>query len=194
MKRLAIFVSGGGTDMQSVLDAISAGELVAEVAVVIASKPGIGAIDRAKAAGVPYEVFCKSDYDTLSDMFAAIVLRLGEYAVDYVVLAGYLSVLTPNIIEAYRERIVNIHPSLIPKYCGDGFYGMRVHRAVIEARERVSGATVHLVDEGTDTGRILAQIEVPVLENDTPETLQKRVLEAEHKLLPATLQKLLNEN
>lgn len=178
--------------MQSLIDAVAAGELHAEISLVVASKDGIGAIARAEKAGIPVAVFSKNGYPSLDEMFVAVIEQLRVCGVEYVVLAGYLSILTPNIVRAFENRIINIHPSLIPKFCGDGFYGMRVHRAVIAARETESGATVHLVDEGTDTGRILAQARVPVLDGDTPEMLQARVLEAEHRLLPSAVEAYVN--
>ena len=192
-KKIAVFVSGGGSDMQSVIDAIENGSLNAEISVVIAGKEGIYAIERAKKHGLEVRVFQKKNYAVLDDMYAEIVALLKSLGVEYIVLAGYLTILTPNIVRAYERKIINIHPSLIPKFCGNGFYGMRVHRAVIEAGEKKSGATVHYVDEGTDTGEIIAQAEVEVRDCDTPETLQARVLEAEHVLLPRTLIKLFNE-
>lgn len=193
MKNIAVFVSGGGTDMQSVIDAETSGKLNAKVALVIASKDGIFALERAKTYNIPYRVFSKKDYISLEAMYAEILEVLAEFKIDFIVLAGYLNILTPNIVEAYKKRIINIHPSLIPKYCGMGFYGMKVHEAVIENKEKISGATVHYVDEGADTGEIIAQKTVEVLDTDNAETLAKRVLEAEHKLLPETLIKLFNE-
>ncbi len=191
-KRIAVFVSGGGTDLQSIIDSIEAGELNAEIVTVIAGKKDIYAIERAKKHGIEHRTYLKKDYPSLSDMYFEIMKYLREKRVEFIVLAGYLNILTPNIVKAYEKKIINIHPSLIPKFCGKGFYGIKVHEAVIAAKETKSGATVHYVDEGTDTGEIIARCEVDVLKDDTPETLQKRVLEAEHKLLPETLKKLFN--
>lgn len=193
MKNIAVFVSGGGTDMQSVIDAIESGRLKAKIALIVASKDGIFAIERAKTHKIPYLVFNKKDYPSLSDMYLEIIKSLKAYSVGLIVLAGYLNILSPNIVEAFRGKIINIHPSLIPKYSGKGFYGMKVHEAVIANKEKFSGATVHYVDEGADTGEIIAQEIVPVYETDTPETLQKRVLEAEHRLLPETIIKIIGE-
>jgi len=190
--KIAVFASGGGSDLQSVIDAVRAGRLNAEIALVVSGRSDAYATERARAAGIPCEVFSKSDYSSLQNMFESIIGRLKDLSVEYIVLAGYLSVLTPNIIGEFRGKIINIHPSLIPKYCGDGMYGMRVHRAVIENGEKFSGATVHFVDEGIDTGQIIAQERVPVLPDDTPESLQARVLETEHRLLPQALAKLFN--
>ena len=165
MKRLCVFASGSGSDFQSVIDGVNSGIIDGKIELLVASKPDIYAIERAKRAGIEYAVFAKADYPSAEKMYE-------------------------TLISAFRGRIINIHPSLIPKYCGDGFYGMRVHRAVIAAGEKISGATVHYVDEGTDTGEIIAQRTVPVLEGDTPEDLQARVLELEHTLLPETVAKL----
>lgn len=190
MKRLCVFASGSGSDFQSVIDGVNSGLIDGKIELLVASKPDIYAIERAKRAGIEYTVFAKADYPSAEKMYEALIPVLENKKIDLIILAGYLTVLTPNIISAFRGRIINIHPSLIPKYCGDGFYGMRVHRAVIAAGEKISGATVHYVDEGTDTGEIIAQRTVPVLEGDTPEDLQARVLELEHTLLPETVAKL----
>ncbi|NCA67343.1 MAG: phosphoribosylglycinamide formyltransferase [Clostridia bacterium] len=192
MKKIAVFVSGSGSDMQSVIDSIKTGELRAEIVLVVASREGIFAIERAQKEGIECVVFDKKNYSDLNAMYDTIIEALRKAEAEYIVLAGYLNILSKNIIDAYRQKIINIHPSLIPKYCGMGYYGMRVHRAVIENKESVSGATVHYVDEGADTGEIIAQGYVEVLEDDTPETLQKRVLELEHRLLPETLKKIFN--
>ncbi len=192
MKKLAVFVSGGGSDMQSVIDSIKSGEIDAVIALVIASKEGIFAIERARSQGIPCIVFDKRNYADIKDMYDEIISELNSREIDYILLAGYLNILTKNIVSAYPRRIINIHPSLIPKYCGMGFYGIKVHQAVIENKEKITGVTVHYVDEGADTGEIIAQAAVEVYEDDTPEILQKRVLELEHKLLPATLKKILN--
>ena len=193
MTKIAVFVSGGGSDLQSIIDAIKAGGLDSSIELVVASKDGIFAIERARRENISAEVFCKTDYPSIDDMYEKLIERLRGLEVEYIVLAGYLTILTPNIIKAFERKIINIHPSLIPKYCGMGMYGMKVHRAVVENGEKVSGATVHFVDEGADTGEIIAQESVAVLPNDTAETLQKRVLELEHKLLPKTLKKLFNK-
>ena len=183
-KRIAVFASGGGTDMQSVVDACERGAIDGDVVLLVASKPGIGAIPRAERHGIAHRVFAKSDYKSSFAMFDAVVACLQEEKIDLIVLAGYLSILTPNIIGAFRYRIINIHPSLIPAFCGMDYYGMKVHEAVLDYGCKVSGCTVHFVDEGADTGAIIAQRAVEVLDGDTPETLQKRVLKAEHEVLP----------
>ena len=193
MKNIAVFVSGGGTDLQSIIDAVQEGSLKVNISLVIGSKAGIYALERAKSVGIPVHVFCKNDYENLSAMYEDVIFLLKLSKIDYIVLAGYLSILSPNIINAFEGRIINVHPALLPKFGGKGYYGMRVHEAVIASGEKISGATVHYVDEGTDTGKIISQGIVPVFPDDTPETLQKRVLELEHKLLPQTLAELLND-
>ena len=191
MKKLAVFVSGSGSDLQSIIDSATSGQLPAEIAVVVASKDGIFALERARKHGIPSVVYCKNDFNSAEEMYDALTDELVSRGIDFIVLAGYLTILTPNIVRAFERRIINIHPSLIPKYCGDGFYGMRVHEAVIKNGEKESGATVHFVDEGTDTGEIIMQESVPVLETDTAETLQKRVLTLEHSLLPRAIKKII---
>ena len=184
MKRLAVMVSGGGTDLQSVIDGVEDGRIPAEIVVVIASKPGIYALERARKAGIPGIVICKKEYADEEAFFEANLAALRQYGAEGVVLAAYLSLLGKRMIEAFPNKIINIHPSLIPSFCGKGYYGLKVHKAALEYGVKVSGATVHFVDEGADTGPIIAQRSVPVLPGDTPETLQQRVLEVEHEILP----------
>ena len=177
-------VSGGGTDLQAVIDGVEDGRIPAEIVVVIASKPGIYALERARKAGIPGIVICKKEYADEEAFFEANLAALRQYGAEGVVLAGYLSILGKRMIEAFPNKIINIHPSLIPSFCGKGYYGLKVHKAALEYGVKVSGATVHFVDEGADTGPIIAQRSVPVLPGDTPETLQQRVLEVEHEILP----------
>jgi len=184
VKRLAVMVSGGGTDLQSVIDGVQSGKIPAEIAVVISSKPGVYALERAKKAGIPGVVICKKDYADEQAFFDANLGALWEYGAEGVVLAGYLSILGRQMIEAYPNKIINIHPSLIPSFCGKGYYGLRVHQAVLDYGAKVSGATVHFVDEGADTGPIILQQAVSVLPEDTAESLQQRILEVEHEILP----------
>lgn len=193
MKKIAVFVSGSGTDLQSIIEAVNNGKLKVIIELVVASKPKIFAISRAENAGIDVKVYAKSEYIDAETMYEEIIEELKVRKVDYIVLAGYLNILTKNIIKAFKDRIINIHPALLPKFGGKGYYGLKVHEAVIQAKEIKSGATVHFVDEGTDTGKIIAQAEVDVYIDDTAESLQKRVLELEHTLLPETLAKLLNE-
>lgn len=184
MKRLAVMVSGGGTDLQSVINGVQSGKIPGEIAVVISSKPGVYALERAKKAGIPGVVICKKDYADEQAFFDANLGVLREYGAEGVVLAGYLSILGRQMIEAYPNKIINIHPSLIPSFCGKGYYGLRVHQAVLDYGAKVSGATVHFVDEGADTGPIILQQAVSVLPEDTAESLQQRILEVEHEILP----------
>lgn len=173
--RVAVLVSGGGTNLQAIIDKIQSGELEQiELVKVISSKEGAFALERASKAGIRTAVTKEQE---------GVLRELEESGAQIVVLAGYMKVLSPEIIKHYRNRIINIHPSLIPKYCGKGFYGLRVHRAVLEGGETESGATVHYVDEGVDTGEIILQKKVPVLAGDTPEELAERVLQVEHEIL-----------
>ena len=189
MKNIAVLVSGGGTNLQAILDAEARGENPhGKVTLVVASKPGVYALERAAAAGVESAVVRRRDYVDSEAFDAALVRVLQEHSIDVVVLAGFLSVLGPSVIEAYRDRILNVHPSLIPSFCGPGFYGLRVHEAALARGVKVTGATVHLVNEECDGGPILLQKAVDILPEDTSETLQKRVMvEAEWQLLPKAL-------
>ncbi len=173
--KVAVLVSGGGTNLQAIIDKVASGELPqVELVKVISSKEGAFALERAARAGVATAV-AKEQADVLNE--------LTECGAELIVLAGYMKVLSEEIIKEYRNRIINIHPSLIPKYCGKGFYGIRVHNAVIAGGEKESGATVHYVDEGVDTGEIILQRTVPVEDGDTPEDLAARVLKVEHVIL-----------
>ena len=189
MKNIAVLVSGGGTNLQAILDAEARGENPhGKVTLVVASKPGVYALERAAGAGVESTVVRRKDYADSEAFDAALVRVLQEHNIDVVVLAGFLSVLGPSVIAAYRERILNVHPSLIPSFCGPGFYGLRVHEAALARGVKVTGATVHLVNEECDGGPILLQKAVDILPGDTPETLQKRVMvQAEWQLLPKAL-------
>lgn len=184
--RVAVLVSGGGTNLQALLDAKAAGKLPdAEFCVVVASKPGVYALERAARAGVPTAVVRKKDYPDAGAFNAAMLRTLQSYGAEAVVLAGYLSIVGENVIAAYPDKILNIHPSLIPAFCGAGYYGLKVHEAALARGVKVTGATVHLVNEEYDAGRIVLQKAVEVQPGDTPETLQKRVMEqAEWLLLP----------
>ena len=178
MLNVAVLVSGGGTNLQAILDAKAAGALPhAKIALVLASKPGVYALERASKAGVPGIVVARKSYAAPEEYDAALLAALREHRIDVVVLAGFLSILGPSVITAYSERILNVHPSLIPSFCGAGYYGLRVHEAALAKGVKVTGATVHFVNEVPDGGRILLQQAVDVLPGDTPETLQKRVME-----------------
>lgn len=192
MVNVAVLVSGGGTNLQALIDAKTAGNLPnAKLALVIASKPGVYALERAKAVYIPTEVVCRKDFDTQEAFDDAMLETLRRYDIGVVVLAGYLSIVGARVVAAYPDKIINIHPSLIPSFCGAGYYGLRVHEAALKKGVKVTGATVHLVNEKYDDGRILLQKAVSVEEGDTPETLQKRVMEeAEWVILPKALDML----
>nr|WP_253292708.1 phosphoribosylglycinamide formyltransferase [Intestinimonas sp. MSJ-38] len=185
-------VSGGGTNLQALLDAQKRGEIPdGEITLVIASRKKAYALERARMAGVPALALPRRDYENPADYDAALLTALQEAGVELVVLAGFLCVLGEKMLKGYEGRIVNVHPSLIPAFCGDGFYGLHVHEAALERGVKVTGATVHLVNEVTDGGPILLQKAVEVLESDTPESLQKRVMEqAEWVLLPKAVSML----
>ncbi len=186
MLNIAVLVSGGGTNLQALLDSEARGENPnGKIRLVVASKPGVYALERAANAGVEGVVVRRKDYASSEDFDAALLKTLKEHNIDLVVLAGFLSVLGPSVIEAYPRRILNIHPALIPSFCGPGMYGLRPHEAALARGCKVTGATVHFVNEECDGGPILLQKAVDILPGDTPEVLQKRVMEqAEWKLLP----------
>lgn len=187
--RLGVLVSGGGTNLQAIIDRSEAGLLSAEVVVVISDRPEAYALERARRHGIPTVVVRRKDFASDEEFDEAIMAHLRAYEVDLVVLAGYLKILTPRFVEAYRNRIINIHPALLPSpFGGKGMYGHRVHEAVLAHGCKVSGCTVHFVDEGIDAGPIILQRTVPVLEDDTPETLAARVLQQEHQALPEAIQ------
>ncbi len=191
MKKIAVFASGGGTDFQSIIDA-NEQEKFCEIAYLVASKPGIGAIERANKAGIKTLVYEKDAYASKEEFYQKIAEVLKENGVEYVVLAGWLFVVSPAFIKAFENAIINIHPSLIPSFCGMGYYGLRVHTAAIEYGVKLSGATVHFVEADVDGGAIIMQRAVPVEADDTPETLQARILKEEHVMLPLCV-KLLCE-
>ena len=190
MKNIAVFASGSGSDMQSVIDGTLSGLIDGKVVAVVTNKEGIFAIERAKKHGIDCKTFKAKDYGDNATRDKAIIDYLKGYDVDLIVLAGYLAIVTPVLVDEYEGRIINIHPSLIPKHCGKGMYGLNVHKSVIESGDEVSGCTVHFVDYGADTGKIIAQEQVPVLVGDTHESLQARILEVEHVLLPNVVAKL----
>ena len=190
--RIAVFISGSGSNLQSIIDNIENGNLNCEISYVIADRECFG-LERAEKHGIKSIMLDKKLFgNKLSDEISAI-LENGIEKTDYIVLAGYLSILSESFINKWNRKIINIHPSLLPKFGGKGMYGMNVHRAVIEAKETESGCTIHFVDTGVDTGEIILQIKVPVLSDDTPEILQKRVLEKEHILLIEGIKKLLGQ-
>lgn len=186
MLNIAVLVSGGGTNLQALLDSEARGENPnGKITLVVASKPGVYALERAARAGVESVVVRRKDYATGADFDAALLAVLKEHNIDLVVLAGFLTVLGPSVVEAYPRRILNVHPALIPAFCGPGMYGLRPHEAALARGCKVTGATVHFVNEDCDGGPILLQKAVDILPGDTAETLQKRVMvEAEWQLLP----------
>lgn len=185
--RIAVLVSGGGTNLAALLAAQKSGVLRSgEIVLVVSSKAGARAIERAQEAGIPAEVVDRAQYPSPEAFEKELLRLLSQNRIDLIVLAGFLQILSADFVARYPERILNVHPSLLPAYCGRGFYGRRVHEAVLAAGEKITGATVHLVNEIPDGGRILMQKSVAVLNGDTPETLQRRVMEeAEWQLLPA---------
>jgi phosphoribosylglycinamide formyltransferase-1 len=194
MLKIAVCVSGGGTNLQAIIDAIESGRITnAQIKVVISNNANAYALERAKNHGI--EAICVSPkvYADRAQFNRAFLETLDSYQVDLVVLAGFLVVIPPEMIEKYRNRIINIHPSLIPSFCGTGYYGLHVHEGVLARGVKVTGATVHFVDEGTDTGPIILQKAVEVCEGDTPEVLQRRVMEqAEWVILPRAIDLIAN--
>lgn len=186
MLKLAVLVSGGGTNLQALIDQIDQGKLSgASIEVVISNKREAYALERARQHGIPAEAVVKKDFVSKEAFDEALLQLIDRYQVDLVVLAGCLLILPETVVRSYHNRIINIHPSLIPSFCGDGYYGLKVHEAVLARGVKVTGATVHFVDEGTDTGPIILQKAVMVEDEDTPELLQRRVMEqAEWEILP----------
>ncbi len=186
MTKIAVLVSGGGTNLQALLDAQARGDIPnGEIAVVVSNVPGAYALERAAKAGVEGITVRKKDYPDTAAFCAALVEELQKRDIGLVVLAGFLSILDEHFVRSFENRIINIHPSLIPAFCGKGFYGLTVHERALERGVKVTGATVHFVNEGADEGPIILQKAVDILPGDTPEVLQKRVMEqAEWKLLP----------
>ena len=186
MKKIGVLVSGGGTNLQAILDAQQSGLLHSgKVSCVISSSPTAYALRRAENANIPAVTLRRKDYENAKAYDAALLSVLEEYEIDIIILAGFLCILGESVIRAYPNRIINVHPSLIPTFCGDGFYGLKVHEAALEYGVKVTGATVHFVNEVTDGGAIILQKAVEILPDDTPEILQKRVMhEAEHVILP----------
>ena len=184
MKKIGVLVSGGGTDLQSIIDAVEAGNVNGEISLVISNREKAYGLERARNHGI--EAVWDNDEKS-------IIKRLNEKEVDLVVLAGFLKILSEDFTKAFENRIINIHPSLIPSFCGVGYYGLKVHQAAIDYGVKVSGATVHFVDENADTGPIIAQETVEVLPDDTAEELQKRVLEVEHRILPMVVSKFCDD-
>ena len=195
MLKLGVLVSGGGTNLQAILDAVDHQVIKnAEVGLVISNNAGAYALERAKNHDIPAVCISPKNFKNREEFHRALLDELQKNKVDLVVLAGFLVAVPPMIVEAYPNRIINIHPSLIPSFCGTGFYGLRVHEGVLDRGVKVTGATVHFVDAGTDTGPIILQKAVEVAEGDTPEILQRRVMEeAEWKILPEAIDLIAND-
>ena len=191
-KRIAVFVSGGGTNLQALMDAEDKGILHSgEIVLVVASNPTAYALERAKKKNIATAVAWKKELGSQEAFEAAISRELADHKIDLIVLAGFMAILSERFTSAYPERIINVHPSLIPSFCGKGFYGLRVHEAALAYGVKVTGATVHFVNEVPDGGRIIMQKAVAIREDDTPETLQKRVMRlAEWQILPAAVEKV----
>ncbi len=186
--RLAVFASGSGTNFQAILNAIEAGMLSAQVVLCVSDRATAGALERARSRNIPIAILPPNEFPTETAFGEALLAVLKQHAVDFVALAGYLKKIPDNVVAAYRNRILNVHPSLLPAFGGPGMYGRRVHEAVLNYGVRWTGATVHLVDEMYDHGPIVLQEPVPVYPDDTPETLAARVLKVEHRLYPEALQ------
>ena len=195
MLKIAVCVSGGGTNLQAIIDAVENGTITnTEIKVVISNNKNAYALERAKNHNIEGICISPKDYETRAEFNKAFLEKLDSYEVDLVVLAGFLVVIPPEMIAKYRNRIINVHPSLIPSFCGTGFYGLKVHEGALERGVKVTGATVHFVDEGTDTGPIILQKAVYIENGDTPEVLQKRVMEqAEWIILPKAIDLIAND-
>lgn len=193
--RFGVLVSGGGTNLQAIMDAMDAGKITnATLEVVISNKKDAYALERAKNKGIEAVAVSPKDYATRDEFNKALLETIDSYNLDLIVLAGFLVVLPAELVKKYENKIINIHPSLIPSFCGDGFYGLKVHEKALERGVKITGATVHFVDEGTDTGPIIKQKAVEVRKDDTPETLQRRVMEeAEWQILPEVINELANK-
>ena len=194
MLKIAVLVSGGGTNLQAIIDAIASGKITnTEISVVISNNPNAYALERAKKAGIQTEVLVPKTFENRDAFNKQLLQTIQSYSVGAIVLAGCLLTIPDILVQCYPEKIVNIHPSLIPAFCGEGYYGLKVHEAVLKRGCKVTGATVHFVDSGLDTGPIIMQKAVAVKEDDTPEKLQRRVMEeAEWELLPSAINLIAN--
>ena len=189
--KVAVFLSGGGSNLQSLIDASKSGVLTADIALVVSSRKKALGLERAAKASIPTLVFKSKKYPSPEEAGEQLMSVLREHEIDYIALAGYLSLLPEQVVASFRNRIVNVHPALLPKYGGKGMYGQHVHEAVIASGDTETGVSVHLADEIYDNGRVLEQMSVPVEPGDTPESLAERVLVQEHRLYPRVLQKLI---
>lgn len=182
--KIGVLISGGGTNLQALIDEVEKGNVNGEISLVISDKKGAYGLERAEKHGIKTIALDRREFKNKAEFMKSLMDILSKKSIELIVLAGFLTILSEEFIEKYRSRIINIHPSLIPAFCGEGYYGEKVHNAVLEYGAKISGATVHFVDEGADTGPVILQESVPVLENDTVESLAARVLKVEHKLLP----------
>ncbi|WP_320956147.1 phosphoribosylglycinamide formyltransferase [Enterocloster asparagiformis] len=194
MLRVGVMVSGGGTNLQAILDAVDSGKITgAEIAVVISNNPGAYALERARSHGIQAVCMSPKSFESREAFNEAFLAKVDEYELDLIVLAGFLVTIPAAMIAKYRNRIINVHPSLIPSFCGVGYYGLKVHQAALARGVKITGATVHFVDEGMDSGPIILQKAVEVLPGDTPEVLQRRVMEqAEWVILPEAIDRIAN--
>lgn len=188
---LGVLISGNGSNLQALIDAVNSKHIPAQIGVVISNKDGAYGLTRAKQNNIPSNVILRNDFGTQGDYDDAMINTLLEYRVDLVILAGFLSILSARVVNAFKGRIINVHPSLIPSFCGKGYYGKKVHKAVLDYGVKLSGATVHFVDEGTDTGPIIFQEAVAVEDTDTIDSLSLKVLAAEHRLLVEAVKMLV---
>ena len=195
MLNIAVLVSGGGTNLQAIIDKLNSGKITnTNLKLVISNKKDAYALERAKKAGIEAKVISPKDFESREAFGEEMIRTLKAASIDLVVLAGYLVIIPPNIVNAFENKMINIHPSLIPSHCGPGYYGLKVHECVLARGNKITGATVHFVDEGTDSGPIILQKAVEVLDNDTPEVLQKRVMEeAEWHILPKAIDLIAND-
>lgn len=193
MANIVVFASGSGTNFQALIDAVESGQLQAQIKGLITNKPGIEALKRATAHSIDTKVLSPSRFNSRQAFAETLLKQLEDWDTDLIVLAGYLLKIPSQVIDRYKNRIINIHPSLLPKYGGKGFYGNKVHQAVIKNNDSVSGCTVHLVTEEYDEGPILAQQKVPVKPDDDAESLSKRILKEEHKLLPEVVARMAEQ-
>lgn len=191
-KRIAVFLSGRGSNFQSILKQIKKGIIKAEISVVITDNPNAGALAITEKENISSEVIIRKDFKNIKAYNNYILKTIKKYKSDFIVLAGYLKIIGSNIVKAYKDKIINIHPALLPLFGGKGMYGINVHKAVLESGMKVSGVTVHFVDETYDTGTVIAQVAVKVENNDTPEELAHRILKCEHKIYPYVVKKLID--
>lgn len=194
MLRAVVLVSGGGTNLQAIIDAVAAGQITnTEIAAVISNNKGVKSLERAEKAGIPAYCISPKDFESREQFNEMFLAKIDEIRPDLIVLAGFLVKIPEAMVRKYSDRIINIHPSLIPSFCGVGYYGLKVHEKALERGVKVTGATVHFVNEGMDEGPIIAQKAVAVLDDDTPEVLQRRVMEqAEWNLLPQAIDDIAN--